>query len=66
MGPRKDYISRPAPFLSRRVKRPLVKLDPIQFNLTLTPITPEWNNQDTVHPELVEGCFWSFARGSYV
>jgi hypothetical protein len=26
----------------------------------------EWNNQDTIHPELVEGCFWSFARGSSV
>jgi len=29
----------------------------------------EWNNQETVHPEpracrTVEGCFWSFARGS--
>ena len=24
----------------------------------------ERNNQNTVHPELVEGCFWSFARGS--
>jgi hypothetical protein len=44
MGPRKDYISRPAPFLSPRAKGPLVKLDPIQFNLTLTPITPITKN----------------------
>jgi len=26
----------------------------------------EWNNLDTAHPELVEGCFLSFARGSFM